>query len=172
MIPPSGDASTLVEDDLLGEDWFGEGSPFESGEKLAAALITLARAGGDGAPEARLALPPPSAPELSPVPPASGPIRRPAPVEPAPGGEFQVAVMPSFRADEAGSRTGSEAGSTGWSRAPAPAPGGRAQRTGWSIRQSVQMLRLTEEALRQLRREAAELAWQWAADALLATDGG
>ena len=48
MSSPVGDPSALAEDDLLGDDWFGDGSPFESGEKLAAALLTLVAAGDGG----------------------------------------------------------------------------------------------------------------------------
>ena len=41
--------------------------------------------------------------------------------------------------------------------------GAAPERSGWSIRQSVQMLRMTENALYRLREEAAQLSWQLAA---------
>ncbi len=74
-------------------------------------------------------------------------------------GEFQVAAMPSFvnRAPDPGARHG-----VGWQRSPAVVS--RPPASGWSIRQSVQILRTTEEILVQLREEAAALAWQWASD--------
>lgn len=149
-------------DDVLGEDWFGEGSVFDTGEELAAALLALAGA----APDALLARGPelqagPPAVETvvapSAAPPASGGASR---TEPAAGpvGEFQVASMPSFvkpvpkrgRVDRAG-----------WQGSPVTVS--RPQASGWSIRQSVQILRTTEAILIRLREEAAGLAWEWAA---------
>jgi hypothetical protein len=45
------------------------------------------------------------------------------------------------------------------------------QRTGWSIRQGVHILRITEETLVSLREQAAERAWELAAAAYRDTDG-
>ncbi len=164
MTPPF-DLPAPAADELLGEDWFGEGSVFDSGEDLATALAGLA-SGALVWPVAALNLP--GVPVAAPGPsehtlPSQGiswASDGPA-VPPQPADEFQVATMPSARGEPP----------TGWAlRSPAPLSrqrrlgGGPApDRSGWSIRQSVQMLRMTEDTLYRLREEAAQLTWQLAA---------
>ncbi|HYA00660.1 MAG TPA: hypothetical protein VEK76_09955 [Candidatus Binatia bacterium] len=161
-----------VDDDLLGEDWFGDGSAFDSGEQLAAALTALA----SGRPAASRAAPLVSARSLvsAPTPgrPASWPgtgameARRGGPPaglgDTAAAGvvEFQVAAMPSSVLWDGERSAGRASAAFGWRGTAMPTQG--AQRTGWSIRQSVQILRVTEDALLKLREEAAELAWRLA----------
>jgi hypothetical protein len=159
-------------DELLGEDWFGEGSVFDTGEDLAAALAALA-SGEMVWPAGVLDLAgvsvPPPAPAGLPV--MREPAGRPPAVPsapPQPPDEFQVAPMPSSRGGPP----------TGWAlHAPRPisrprrlGAGAVTERSGWSIRQSVQMLRMTEDALYRLREEAAQLTWQLAALAYLDID--
>ena len=164
MTPPL-DFPAPAADELLGEDWFGDGSAFDSGEDLATALAGLASGERvwpvDVLNLAGVSVPAPGTPAHT-VPsqatsqPSQGPA---APVQPA--DEFQVAAMPSARGGPP----------SGWSlRSPAPLIGRRRlaggpapQGSGWSIRHSVQMLRMTEDTLYRLREEAAELTWQLAA---------
>ena len=138
-------------DELLGEDWFGEGSAFDTGEDLATALAALS---GVSVPS-----PGPAGRPATHQPvewPAAGPVAPPQPPD-----EFQVATMPSSRGGPP----------TGWalhaprsiSRPRRIGAGAAPERSGWSIRQSVQMLRMTEDALYRLREEAAQLTWQLAA---------
>jgi hypothetical protein len=148
-------------DDVLGEDWFGEGSVFDSGEELAAALLALVSAAPDAVRDAGAGREATSAAVDAVVVPSGPP---PAPAG-APQtqlaeerlGEFQVAAMPSFVKRAPDRRTSPGAG---WQRSPSAVS--RPQGGGWSIRQSVQILRSTEESLVRLREEAADLAWQWA----------
>jgi hypothetical protein len=152
-------------DELLGEDWFGEGSAFDTGEDLATALAALA-SGEMVWPVDTLDLSGVSVPSPAPAgrpathqpaewPPA-GPVAPPQPPD-----EFQVATMPSSRGGPP----------TGWalhaprsiSRPRRLGAGAAPERSGWSIRQSVQTLRMTEDALYRLREEAAQLTWQLAA---------
>jgi len=152
-------------DEFVGEDWFGEGSVFDTGEDLATALAALASGEMvwpvDALDLSGVAVPSPT--------PAGGPVthertlERPAPpvAPPRPPDEFQVATMPSSRGVPP----------AGWalhaprsiSRPRQLGAGAAPERSGWSIRQSVQMLRMTENALYQLREEAAQLSWQLAA---------
>jgi len=168
-VTPPLEYSAPAAEDLLGEGWFGEGSVFDTGEELAGALMALA--GGKVAwpivsPQAASSLaasePAPPAVDAGQVIP--GPARAGPPADSF--GEFQVATMPR----------GPGAEPSGWAeRSPAPfsrrlgaAP--RSERGGWSIRQSVQFLRLTEEILYRLREEAAQLTWQLAAATHRETD--
>jgi hypothetical protein len=171
VTPPPLDFPAPVAEDLLGEDWFGEGTAFDTGEDLANALMVLA-GGRMEWPVAAPSQPP------GPVPTDSRPERlgpSPAPLRPLPGvtprpepiAEFQVASMPS-------SHPGGEP--SGWGpRAPAVtrrrwSGGVGPERRGWSIRQSVQLLRVTEQIMARLREEAAQLTWQLAAAAHRETD--
>jgi hypothetical protein len=152
------EVSAALGDDALGEEWFGEGSVFDSAEELAAALLALATpalagavVGGPVAPAGNLGAAP-SATSRSASTPPRGLVAEPM-------GEFQVAAMPSFaKRPPAPVRPHSP----GWQPTPEIS---RPQATGWSIRQSVQILRTTEEILVRLREEAATLAWEWAAAA-------
>ncbi len=171
VTPPPLDFPAPVAEDLLGEDWFGEGSVFDTGEDLARALMVLAdsRTGRTAAGPAGLAISPGVAPEAEGAVAGPGPIRpSPAPVAgPEPADEFQIATMPSARGPE----------TSGWGLRAAPltrrrwsggTPG--SDRRGWSIRQSVQLLRMTEEIMARLREEAAQLTWQLAAAVHRETD--
>ena len=163
LTPPPLDSPSPVAEDLLGDDWFGDGSVFDTGEELAAALMSLSGA----ATSWRLAMPAPD-----PVPAknrvvreAPKPAARSAGLSPAPADEFLIATMPSSRSRRP---TGWSARGVALPAAGRPAAG--AARTGWSIRQSVQILRVTEEILGRLREEAALLTWQLAAAAHRETD--
>jgi hypothetical protein len=169
-LPPLGFSAPDAEE-LLGEDWFGAGSVFETGEELANALMLLA-SGQMTWPVPVLTLPglaqhPPPSPEhpgAPAVPP--GPPGGPAPA--APPDEFQVATMPSSRERE-------PSGWAGRSTAPLerrrrPRGGPPLTSSGWSIRQSVQILRVTEDILCRLREEAAQLTWHLAAAVHRETD--
>jgi hypothetical protein len=171
LTPPSLGFPAPVAEDLLGGDWFGEGSVFDTGEQLASALLVLA-GGRTRQPGGERVLP------AAPVSIATRPghpggnaagvgMGQEAADAPVLDGEFQVATMPSALGREP----------SGWSAHPAavtrrrwsgavPGP----ERRGWSIRQSVQVLRLTEEILSRLREEAAQLTWQLAAAAHRETD--
>jgi len=164
-VTPPLDFPAPAADELLGEDWFGDGSVFDSGEDLASALAGLA-SGELVWPVDALNLPGISVPAAGPsghaapspaVPwPPGGPAFLPQPAD-----EFQVATLPSARGGPP----------PGWSLRSAPpvsrprrlAGAAASERSGWSIRQSVQMLRMTEDTLYRLREEAAQLTWQLAA---------
>jgi hypothetical protein len=163
--PPTEHAAPL-DLDSLGEDWFGEGTAFESGEELAAALFAMAAAGSGTAPRPAAAAPAVTA--APPSPPPAGPRDAgSAPSPPVLIGEFQVAAMPSFEARSAEPSRGPHP--SGWARDLAPLK--RPPRSGWSIRQSVAVLRTTEEILIRLREEAAELTWRLAAEVCAEVDG-
>lgn len=165
MLPPR-ETAVLPETDVLGEDWFADGTAFESGEALASALLALAGAAVPAAPAGAPASPPPGrVPAFPPAPPAHR--EQPAIAE------FQVAAMPSSQHRREPAAAGGEGEDpSGWARVAAPPPRREgARRSGWSIRQSVQVLRVTEEILLRLREEAAELAWHLASAALRETDG-
>jgi hypothetical protein len=148
---PSGAAPPL--DGVLSDEWFGEDTAFDSGEDLAAALLAMAGIGPAGPSRS----PDAAALDAMPV------VAAPAPTTiaaAAPVAEFQVAEMPSFGIEAAHTTL---PGVSAW-RGVRPMETGT-QRSGWSIRQSVQTLRLTEDILQRLREEAAELAWVLAAAA-------
>jgi len=164
-VTPPLDLPAPAADDLLGEDWFGDGSVFDTGEDLANALVGLAT-GELVWPVDTLNLPGIAVPAAGPpgytvpnqtVPrPPDGPA-----VPPQPADEFQVATMPSAQGGPP----------PGWALRSSPpigrphrlGGGSTPERSGWSIRQSVQMLRMTEDTLYRLREEAAQLTWQLAA---------
>lgn len=144
------------------EDWFGEGSAFDSGEELAEALFAMATAVRDQpAPAAGVATAPPLA-QPAPIPdtpPHDGVFEVIEPLAPAADvGRVPVAMAPPATPAP---RT--------WSvRAPGadPLPPRQQGRSGWSIRNSVQLLRRTESVMRQLREEAVLTAFAAAARAL------
>jgi hypothetical protein len=165
VTPPPLEFPAPAADDLLGDDWFGDGSVFDTGEDLATALAALA-AGEMVWPVDALDLSGVSVPAPARAGgPATDQTLEWAPAGPAappqPSDEFQVATMPS-------SRGGVPAGwalraPVSFSRPRRLGGGAAPERSGWSIRQSVQMLRMTEDTLYRLREEAAELTWQLAA---------
>ncbi len=169
-MPPPLDSPAPDAEDLLGGDWFGEGSVFDTGEDLADALMVLASAQAAG-PVRALSLSPGPIAIAEPAVALDGLRPRPSQRAPAPSeppDEFQVATMPSSREREPSGwagRPSAPVGRRSWSGA---GPG--SQRTGWSIRQSVQTLRIAEDTLCRLREEAAQLAWRFAAAAHEETD--
>jgi hypothetical protein len=133
------------------EDWFGEGSFFDSGEELASALFALA-----GTVDPSLGAPPAHA--------------EPSPAQPAgPHAEFEFIDRYAV-ADAAPGRPAPAVGSTPapktWSirtSASSVLPPRRAGQSGWSIRNSVQVLHRTDDVLRRLREEAVATAFSSAA---------
>jgi hypothetical protein len=158
VTPPTAD-SVFAGAAALEEDWFGEGSAFSSGEELASALMALV--GSRAAPAAAVPPPPPPA-----MPFVDAPRSRAAALA-EPVDEFQVASMPSFQGRGDALPAEQRQRASGWRQAPAPTS---PQRTGWSIRQGVQILRLTEETIVRLREEAAERTWALVAAAYRDTD--
>jgi hypothetical protein len=107
------------------DDWFGEGSAFDSGEELAAALLALART-------------------------------------PGANGERDVAAITGaqFATPTAVPLTWSVR-KPGAVAIPTRQPG----RSGWSIRNSVQLLHQAEEIIDRLRQEAVQATFDAAARA-------
>jgi hypothetical protein len=147
--PPSG--VVQVPDD----EWFGEGSAFDSGEDLAAALFALAGVTHRREPPDAEVSPPP--PPLPPVESAFFEVERPAALE-------------SARRPYAsrGRTTPSSASPRSWSvRTPGDAllPPTLSGRSGWTIRNSVTVLHRTEEAIARLREDAVAMAFLAASEA-------
>jgi hypothetical protein len=136
------------------EEWFGEGSAFDSGEDLAAALFALA-----------------GAKYTEPVPEVLWPVATPA------GSDadtvFVEVQRPSAVAEAArpyGIRSSSAptASRRSWSvRTPGDAllPPTVSGRSGWTIRNSVAVLHRTEDAIAHLREDAVAMAFLAAAEA-------
>lgn len=130
------------------EDWFGEGSMFESSEDLAAALFALAgtadpAAGGQVAPAPR-------------------PEHRIESIDPT----FEV--FEPLAAGRAAEKAPAPAAPSSWGlRKPGTVllPPKRPGHTGWTIRNSVQVLHQTEEAMARLREQAVTTAFMSAAEA-------
>lgn len=130
------------------EDWFGEGSVFESSEDLAAALFALAEtadpaAGGQVAPAPR---PEPRVESIDPT--------------------FEV--FEPLAAGRTAEKTPAAAAPNTWGLRkpgtvllPPKLPG----HTGWTIRNSVQVLHQTEETMAMLREQAVATAFMSAAEA-------
>jgi hypothetical protein len=136
------------------DEWFGEGSAFDSGEDLAAALFALADATRSTvSPPAELIQPPP----VAAAPPAFVEVQRRA--------DFEGARRPGSSNGPARS-PGVSPGS--WSvRSPGEhlLPPKVSGRTGWTIRNSVTVLHRTEDAIARLREEAVAMAFLAAAEA-------
>jgi hypothetical protein len=138
------------------DEWFGEGSAFDSGEDLAAALFALA-----GAPYTEAAPKPaeilwPAQLVAPPTDPVFVEVARTAPLDGArrPG----AAYSPGTSSSSAGS----------WSvRSPGEQllPPKVSGRSGWTIRNSVAVLHRTEDAIARLREEAVAQAFLAAAEA-------
>ncbi len=147
----AGRAST--EDD----EWFGEGSAFDSGEDLAAALFALAGATPNGVN---------SPAEIIRPAPAPAPTANPVFVEVQRRADFEGARRPGSSNGPAARSTSVAAAS--WSvRSPGEhlLPPKVAGRTGWTIRNSVAVLHRTEDAIARLREEAVAMAFLAAAEA-------
>jgi hypothetical protein len=137
------------------DEWFGEGSAFDSGEDLAAALFALAGT----ARGMTTAAPQPETIWSPPLPAADDvfvEVQRPAALEGArrPGSQY-------------GTRSTSTS-SGSWSvRSPGEQllPPTVSGRSGWTIRNSVAVLHRTEDAIARLREEAVAMAFLAAAEA-------
>lgn len=137
------------------DDWFGEGSAFDSGEDLAAALMAFAGVTDPGVAPAEAQVPAFDVTSYTPV--SSTPRVSPRSSEVA---EFQIAELPATSGAVA---VPVGAGARGWSSRPS------GERNGWAIRNSVKMLKTTEDVMRRLREDAVEVTWRAAAVALTHT---
>jgi len=135
------------------DDWFGEGSVFESGEQLAAALLAMAEPDAGPAPAVAASV-------------AGGEV-------PDAGGDADLVVFDrSTRpvAADAVPRPHPRAATAltwgvrvpGAVEIPPRIPG----KSGWSIRNSVQMLRRTEKVMLSLREDALQATLMAAARTL------
>ena len=140
---------------LQDDEWFGEGSAFDSGEDLAAALFALA-----GTSQTPAAIPKPEI--IWPGVPAYD--ADPVFVEVERQGGLDEARRPGSQYGGA-RRTASP---DTWSvRSPGEQllPPKVSGRTGWTIRNSVAVLHRTEDAIAKLREEAVAMAFLAAAEA-------
>lgn len=138
------------------DEWFGEGSAFDSGEDLAAALFALAGvAHTDTAPElVEVSWPDIAVPEADNV---FEEVQRP-------GSSAEAARPYNTR----GASTSASAPPRSWSvRSPGEAllPPTMSGRSGWTIRNSVAVLHRTEDAIARLREDAVAMAFLAAAEA-------
>jgi hypothetical protein len=136
--PGTGQMPEVVLDE---DDWFGDGSAFDSGEDLAAALMAFAGVTDPGMDPGGAANPSFEVAEYNPAQVAQVP-RPQAPTE------FQLAELPATARPEAASVR------SGWGQRTG------AQRGGWAIRNSVKMLKTTEDVMRRLREDAVEVSWR------------
>jgi hypothetical protein len=136
------------------DEWFGEGSAFDSGEDLAAALFALAGV-------TRI--------DVIPKPEIIRPERVPEADQ-----DFEEVQRPAALdgARRPGSQDGAVRGATSspgsWSvRSPGEQllPPKVSGRSGWTIRNSVAVLHRTEDAIAKLREEAVAMAFLAAAEA-------
>jgi hypothetical protein len=138
------------------DEWFGEGSAFDSGEDLAAALFALAGVTDRVEPPEAEVSPPPVAPVTS-VESAFFEVERPTALESA---RRPYSSRGRTNASSVAPRT--------WSvRAPGDAllPPTVSGRSGWTIRNSVAVLHRTEDAIARLREDAVAMAFLAAAEA-------
>ena len=142
-------AGDVLDDDE--EDWFGEGTAFDSGEDLAAALFAIAGV-DDGQGAAATFIMATAAPSE---------LERPA--TPVRGQSITVGddAFEVIERPQAGVAAGVGTASPWGVRAQ---PG--VARTSWSMRHSVQFIKMTEEVIKRLRQEAIELSWMAAAVAM------
>jgi hypothetical protein len=123
------------------DDWFGEGNAFESGEELASALLAMAEE------------------------PEEAEVIAESQLEHTAGGQRETFVLldadallkPAASSEQPVSAAPPSTGSRSWSvRAPGaiPLPPRAPGRSGWTIRNSVQVLQRTEEIINGLRHEA------------------
>jgi len=130
------------------EDWFGDGSAFDSGEDLAAALLVMA---GAGSAEEIAGSSSAVEIEFDPVQPQRTP---PADLPPAAQG---VEFVPS-----GGGQEGQTGSTEGW-RVVSGLGERRAGAHKWSFRHGILAMRQTEDAMGRLQRGAVETAWAAAA---------
>ena len=130
------------------DGWFGEGSAFDSGEDLAAALLELA-----GTPVQAVAA---EAEERSGFEERAGSDLMFELLRPQKGGADET-VEATAHASKWSSATQSQTQARTWTvRSPGSLdlPARKPGKTGWSIRSSVQLLQRTEEVMLSLREEA------------------
>ncbi len=146
--------ATAGEASIPDDEWFGEGSAFDSGEDLAAALFALAGTTHSNVVAPAAVISP------APVPEADSTF-----VEVQRPGALEEARRPgSFHS---GMRVAT-ASPRSWSvRSPGEQflPPTVSGRSGWTIRNSVAVLHRTEDALARLREEAVAMAFLAAAEA-------
>jgi hypothetical protein len=143
------------------DDWFGEGSVFDSGEDLAAALLAMA---GAGAPAATSAGEPAFVTaDLPQAKPRESLLEMLRPFRP---GADTVGPAVTPREETAAQPLTWSVRSPGAVSLPPRQPG----RTGWSIRSSVLLLQRTEQVMENLREEAVASAFSAAARSLRASD--
>lgn len=157
------DVPRAADDARAEDDWFGEGSAFDTGEELAAALLALA-----GTVDPRTGAP------------AGGVPEEPRAAHPAHDGSFEILApfVPGLGAVNGRIAAGPASGRP--AAAPASAPPERwsvrtpgqpllpprlSGRSGWSIRNSVTVLHRTEQVMARLREDAVEAAFLAAAEA-------
>jgi len=150
--------ATLGGASIQDDEWFGEGSAFDSGEDLAAALFALAgtsvKASTTTTPAPEISWPTFVAPDADPV---FVEVERPTGLDGArrPGSQYSGAK-------------GAASSSNTWSvRSPGEQllPPTMSGRKGWTIRNSVAVLHRTEDAIAKLREEAVAMAFLAAAEA-------
>jgi hypothetical protein len=150
--------ATLGGASIQDDEWFGEGSAFDSGEDLAAALFALAgtsvKASTTATPAPEISWPTFVAPDADPV---FVEVERPTGLDGArrPGSQYSGAK-------------GAASSSNTWSvRSPGEQllPPTMSGRKGWTIRNSVAVLHRTEDAIAKLREEAVAMAFLAAAEA-------
>ena len=149
------------------EDWFGEGSAFDSGEDLAAALMAMA--GGGASPEAAGGL------QFAPLSPDDA-ISRGAGVQEASHGfafeptrDEEVVVAPSH-GEEVGSQTAptEEAPQPGWH--PQTLKARRSGQRDWTFRNGILAMRKAEDSIARMRKSAIEVSWVAAGVVLAVAD--
>lgn len=152
------------------DDWFGDGSAFDSGEDLAAALMAFA--GPTAAePTFESAFGPISASDATAqpfvTPEYAAPTFAPMPSADAPHGfgASGTAYVPEFvAADLPGSgRSPSPASAATPAQTWKPRETAASATNAWGIRNSVKILKTTEDVMRRLREDAVEVAWRAAA---------
>ena len=138
------------------EEWFGEGSAFDSGEDLAAALFAMAGvqtadapADGPGTLVASQAHDDSAYDEWS----SRGAATATVPTAPMDLSSFQISERPALV--RPGPSTWGVREQGNMSRGPAQ----------WGMRHSVQMLKTTEQVMARLQRDAIEVAFHAAARA-------
>jgi hypothetical protein len=138
------------------DEWFGEGSAFDSGEDLAAALFALAGASHTvAAPAADFEVAWPAAPVIVDTDPVFVEVQRPD--------ALAEARRPYSTKTGAASVT-----PLSWSvrrSGEALLPPTVSGRSGWTIRNSVAVLHRTEDAIARLREDAVAMAFLAAAEA-------
>ena len=152
----TGTMATVEGASVQDDEWFGEGSAFDSGEDLAAALFALA---GETRPDAI-----PKAEVIWPTA-FQAPESDNDFVEVARTGEPDGAGRPESGYGRARPSSSSPGSWSVRSRGEQLLPPTLSGRSGWTIRNSVAVLHRTEDAIARLREEAVAMAFLAAAEA-------